>query len=71
MQFPITQYIRCGLTPLPIGTLLPSVATSYMLETLDEMEIFENFDFSDTSLELMDRFCPGQNLHKKKAAKNP
>jgi len=30
----ITQHIRCGLTPLPFGTLLPSVATSYMLETL-------------------------------------
>ena len=34
---PITQHIRCGLTPLPFGTLLPSVATSYMLETLDEI----------------------------------
>jgi len=29
---PITQHIRCGLTPLPFGTL-PS-ATSYMLGTL-------------------------------------
>ena len=33
----ITQYIRCGLTPLPFGTLLPLVATSYMLETLNEI----------------------------------
>jgi hypothetical protein len=32
----ITQHIRCGLTPLPFGTLLPSVATSYMLGTLGE-----------------------------------
>jgi len=32
----ITQHIRCGLTPLPLGTLLPSVAMSYMLETLGE-----------------------------------
>ena len=31
---PITQHIRYGLTPLPFGTLLPSVATSYMLGTL-------------------------------------
>jgi len=30
----ITQHIRYGLTPLPFGTLLSSVATSYMLETL-------------------------------------
>jgi len=30
--------IRFGLTPLPFGTLLPSVATSYMLETLYAME---------------------------------
>ena len=34
MQLPITQHIRFGLTPSPFGTLLPSVATSYMLETL-------------------------------------
>lgn len=33
----ITQHIRYGLTPLPLRTLLPSVATSYMLETLYEM----------------------------------
>jgi hypothetical protein len=33
----ITQHIRCGLTPSPFGTLLPTVATSYMLETLGEM----------------------------------
>ncbi|PIP12603.1 MAG: hypothetical protein COT45_05885 [bacterium (Candidatus Stahlbacteria) CG08_land_8_20_14_0_20_40_26] len=33
----ITQHIRYGLTPLPLGTLLPSVATSYMLETLYEI----------------------------------
>jgi len=30
----ITQHIRCGLTPLPFGTLLPSIATSYMLDPL-------------------------------------
>jgi len=30
----ITQHIRYGLMPLPFGTLLPTVATSYMLETL-------------------------------------
>jgi hypothetical protein len=30
----ITQHIRCGLTPLPFGTLLPLVATSYMLGTI-------------------------------------
>ena len=33
----ITQHIRYGLTPLPFRTLLPSVATSYMLETLYAM----------------------------------
>ncbi|MBT9165045.1 MAG: hypothetical protein DDT23_01056 [candidate division WS2 bacterium] len=33
----ITQRIRCRLTPLPFGTLLPSVATSYMLIPIDEM----------------------------------
>jgi len=33
----ITQHIRCELTPLPFGTLLPSVATSSMLGTLYEM----------------------------------
>jgi len=48
MQFPITRHLGCGLTPLPIGTLLPSVTISYMLEMLDEMGIFENFDFCDT-----------------------
>ena len=30
----ITQHIRYGLTPLPFGTLLPSVVTLYMLETI-------------------------------------
>ena len=30
----ITQHIRYGLTPLPFGTLHPSVATPYMLGTL-------------------------------------
>ena len=30
----ITHHIRYGLTPLPFGTLLPSVATSYMLKPL-------------------------------------
>ena len=39
----ITQHIRYGLTPLPLGKLLPSVATSYMLETL--AGLFELFDF--------------------------
>ncbi len=29
-QLPITQHIRYGLTPSPFGTLLTSVATSYM-----------------------------------------
>jgi hypothetical protein len=33
----LTQHIRYGLTPLPFGTLLPSIATSYILKTLDEM----------------------------------
>jgi len=32
----LTQHIRYGLTPLPFGTLLPSVAMSYMLRTLGE-----------------------------------
>ena len=45
----LTQHIHCGLTPLPFaclcvtarrqGTLLPSVATSYMLGTLTEIAI--------------------------------
>ncbi|MBU4223020.1 MAG: hypothetical protein KKA10_15625, partial [Euryarchaeota archaeon] len=33
----ITQHTRFGLTPSPFGTLLPSVATSYMLETLSKI----------------------------------
>ncbi len=33
---PITQHVRYGLTPLSFETLLPSVATSYMLKTLGE-----------------------------------
>lgn len=33
----ITQHIHYGLTPLPFGTLLPMVATSYMLRTLGEI----------------------------------
>jgi len=33
----ITQHIRYGLTPLPFRTLLPSVATSYILRTLYEI----------------------------------
>ncbi len=32
----VTQHIRFGLTPLSFGTLLPSVATSYMLRTFPE-----------------------------------
>ena len=39
VQLPITQHIRCGLTPLPYGTLLPSVATSYMLEPLADIPL--------------------------------
>jgi hypothetical protein len=31
----LTQHIRCGLTPLPFATLVPSVATSYMLGTIN------------------------------------
>jgi len=38
-QHQTTQHIRYGLTPLPFGTLLPSVATSYMLGTLGEMAV--------------------------------
>ncbi len=34
-----TQHIHCGLTPLPFGTLLTSVATSYMLETIGKMSL--------------------------------
>jgi hypothetical protein len=30
----ITQHIRYGLTPLPFRTLLPSVATSYILRAI-------------------------------------
>ena len=33
---PITQHIRYGLTLLSFGTLLPSIATSYMLKPLGE-----------------------------------
>ena len=33
----LTQHIRYGLTPLPFGTLLPSVATSQTRESLDAM----------------------------------
>ena len=33
-QQQITQHIHHGLTPLPFRTLLPSVATSYMLGML-------------------------------------
>jgi len=32
----LTQHIRYELTSLPFGTLLPSVATSYILIPLDE-----------------------------------
>ncbi len=32
----LTQHICYGLTPSPFGRLLPSVATSYMLESLGE-----------------------------------
>ena len=38
-ELQITQHIRFGLMPLPFGTLLPSVITSYMLETLDEIAV--------------------------------
>ena len=37
-QRQITHHIRYGLTPLPFGTLLPSVATSYMLGTLGDID---------------------------------
>jgi len=35
----ITQHIRYVLTPLSFGTLLPSVAMSYMLKTLSKMSL--------------------------------
>ena len=34
VQHPITQHIRCGLTPLPFGTLLSTIATSYTLKNV-------------------------------------
>jgi len=34
---PITQHIRYGLTLLSFGTLLPSIATLYMLKPLSEI----------------------------------
>jgi len=37
----LTQHIRYGLTPSPFGTLLPSVATSHMLETLPAVSLKE------------------------------
>ncbi len=41
----LTQHIGYGLTPLPFETetLIPSVATSYMLGTLDEIAELECF----------------------------
>jgi len=33
----LTHHIRFGLMPLPFGTLLPEVATSYMPRTLGEI----------------------------------
>jgi hypothetical protein len=39
-----------------VSPKLPS-ATSFILKTLYEMGIFENFYFSDASLKLMGKFC--------------
>lgn len=33
----LTQHIHYGLTPLSFGTLLPSVATSFVPETLSKI----------------------------------
>jgi|GEM_PF-6319441 len=41
-EWRITQHIRFGYT-LPFGTLFPSVATSYVLETLYEIPTFLNW----------------------------
>ena len=38
---PITQHISYGLTLLSFGTLLPLVATSYMLKTLSKIAGYE------------------------------
>jgi len=36
----LTQHIRYGLTSLSFGTLLPSVATSYILIPLCEIAVY-------------------------------
>lgn len=46
----ITQHIRYGLTPLPFGTLLPSVATSYMLGTLSKIGKRQRSTLNPTTL---------------------
>jgi hypothetical protein len=67
----ITQHIRCGLAPLPFGTLLPLVATSYMLETLSEIARCEGSELKMLGIEeLKDRIeitkstvdCPVKGL---------
>jgi len=45
MALRLTQHIRFGLTPLSLGTLLPSVATSYMLGPLSEIPTFFKLNF--------------------------
>jgi hypothetical protein len=46
-HYRITQHIRYGLSPLPFGTLFPSVATSYMLEPLGEMHLRETVNVNN------------------------
>ena len=51
----ITQHIRFGLMPLPFGTLLPMVATSYMLETLGEMQQKEIISGSNRAIRTLSK----------------
>ena len=42
----ITQHIRCGLTPLPFGRLLPSIEASYMLKPLSALMMLNEIEYT-------------------------
>lgn len=52
----LTQHIRHGLTPLPFGILLPSVAVSYMLEPLYEIARIDERETIEDNRRLCDRY---------------
>ena len=56
-----SQHIRYGLTPFFFGILLPSVATSYMLDMLSEIfAMVDKWNYIKTYQELAEKYLKYQ-----------